>query len=528
MSTIVIIDDRVTNRRILSELASTIEDDAKVESFEDPLSALEWVEANTPDLVITDYKMPKIDGAEFVRRFRHLPFCFDVPVIVITIYEDREFRYQALEAGATDFLLSPVDHHEFRARSRNLLALRKQQQIIKTRAYSLEQKLAQDHRTLENVLHESRERLRGVIDAVPAMIYACDADQRYIFMNSYTARFLGVQPETAIGRTTREVLGEGLGKESEANDLKALNSGQILPAFEKVMTDAKGRGRVLLTSKCPIPDSTGRPTLVVTAALDITERKQAEAELLEAMEQTELANRAKTEFLANMSHELRTPLNAIIGFAQIMSKESLGPIGSPAYRDYASDINTSAVHLLGIINEILDLSKIEAGKMELNEDEVDVSTIVEDVTRITLPRAMDSKLELENHAPAGLPQLRADKVKLKQALLNLLGNSVKFTPPGGRVTIPAEVAADRSVRFSVSDTGIGMTAEEIPLAVSRFGQVEQALSRSYAGAGLGLSIVISLVELHGGTCQIDSEKGVGTTVTLCFPAERTVVQAKRG
>ena len=140
MPIIVIIDDRITNRRILSELATTIESEVQVESFDDPQAALDWVEENTPDLVITDYKMPHMDGAEFVRRFRHLPFCFDVPVMVITIYEDKEFRYKALEAGATDFLLSPVDHHEFRARSRNLLALRTQQQIIKNRAYSLEQK----------------------------------------------------------------------------------------------------------------------------------------------------------------------------------------------------------------------------------------------------------------------------------------------------------------------------------------------------------------------------------------------------
>jgi PAS domain S-box-containing protein len=528
MSTIVIIDDRITNRRVLSELASTIEDGAQVESFEDPIAALKWIENNTPDLVITDYKMPNIDGAEFVRRFRHLPFCFDVPVIVITIYEDREFRYQALEAGATDFLLSPVDHHEFQARSRNLLALRKQQQIIKNRAYSLEQKLAQDHRTLENVLHESRERLRAVIDAVPAMIYACDADQRFIFMNSYTARFLDVQPEVAIGQTSREVFGEALGKASETSDLRVLNSGEVLPAYENSMTDRNGRKRVMLTSKCPIPDTTGRATLVVTAALDITERKEAEAELMKAMQQAELANRAKTEFLANMSHELRTPLNAIIGFSQIMWNEALGPIGSPAYRDYATDINTSAVHLLGIINEILDLSKLETGKMELNEEELEVCAMIEDVVRIILPRATESKLQLQNLVPAGLPQLRADKVKTKQALLNLLGNSVKFTPPGGRITISAELTPDRCVKLSVSDTGIGMSAEEIPLATSRFGQVEDSLSRSYAGAGLGLSIVTSLIELHGGTCHIESEKGVGTTVSLCFPPERTVAQAKLG
>ena len=528
MSTIVIVDDRVTNRRILSELATTIEEGVEVESFENPVTALEWVENNTPDLVITDFKMPQIDGAEFVRRFRHLPFCFDVPVVVITIYEDREFRYRALEAGATDFLLSPVDHHEFQARSRNLLTLRRQQQIIKNRAYSLEQKLAQDHRTLEDVLYESRERLRAVIDAVPAMIYACDADQRLVFMNTYTARLWGASPEAAIGRTTQEVFGATYGKECQTLDITVLNTGEMLPAYERLITDAAGREKVMLTSKCPIPDRIGRATLVVTAAIDITERKRAEGELFEALQQADLANRAKSEFLANMSHELRTPLNAIIGFSQMMSNESLGPIGSPKYREYGSDINQSAVHLLGIIDEILDLSKIEAGKMELLEQEVDLQEVIGDVIRITRPRAKDAGLELRNLVTGMLPRLRGDKVKIKQILLNVMSNAVKFTPQGGQISINAQVASDRALEINVTDTGIGMSDDEIPLAVSRFGQVEGSLSRSYAGAGLGLAIVISLIRMHGGACLIDSEKNVGTTVTLRFPATRLLAEAKSG
>ena len=340
MSVIVIIDDRVINRRILSKLATTIESDAQVESFEKPLDALAWVEKNTPDLVITDFKMPEVDGAEFIRRFRHLPFCFDVPVMVITIYEDREFRYKALEAGATDFLLSPVDHHEFQVRSRNLLALRKQQQIIKNRAYSLEQKLAQDHQTLRAILHESQERLRAVIDAVPAMIYACDADQRFIFMNSFTARYYGISVESAIGQTPSAVFGPTMGRESQKRDLTVLNSGKSLGPFEKAVTNAEGQERVLLTTKSLLPERNG--ALVVTAAIDITERKHAEQELLTAIEKTELANRAKTEFLANMSHELRTPLNAIIGFSELMDSESLGPMTNPKYKEYVADINFSA------------------------------------------------------------------------------------------------------------------------------------------------------------------------------------------
>ena len=492
------------------------------------MAALAWLENNTPDLVITDYKMPNIDGAEFVRRFRHLPFCFDVPVIVVTIYEDREFRYRALEAGATDFLLSPVDHHEFQARSRNLLALRRQQQIIRNRAYSLEQKLSQDHRTLEDILHEGQQRLRAVIDAVPAIIYASDADHRLIFMNSYAAQHWGTAPETAIGRTAVEVFGDAHGRESQSLDLTVLNTGEILPAYERSVTDSSGLELVMLTTKSPIPDQTGRVAIVVTAALDITERKRAEGKLIGAMEEAELANRAKTQFLANMSHELRTPLNAIIGFSEMLSSESLGPIGSPRYQEYATDINSSAVHLLGIIDEILDLSKIESGKVELREEEIDLQGALSDVVGITRSRVLEAELELRNLAVGNLPYLFGDKVKIKQTLLNLLSNAVKFTPPGGRISLNAQVARNHAIEISVTDTGIGMSKDEIPLAMSRFGQVADSMSRSHTGAGLGLSIVTSLIKLHGGTCQIDSEKGKGTTVILQFPPQRTIAQAKHG
>ncbi|MHA1113320.1 MAG: response regulator, partial [Alphaproteobacteria bacterium] len=169
MSVIVVIDDRITNRNILTKLAALLEEGASVKAFPDPAEALIWSETNTPDLVVTDFKMPNMDGAEFVRRFRRLPFCFDIPVMVVTVYEDRHFRYKALEAGATDFLLSPIDHREFKVRARNLLTLRKQQQTIKKRAYFLERKLETTDRLRVQVQRESRERLLQVIDTVPAM-----------------------------------------------------------------------------------------------------------------------------------------------------------------------------------------------------------------------------------------------------------------------------------------------------------------------------------------------------------------------
>ncbi len=283
-STVVIVDDRVTNRRIMSELASVLEENLEVKSFEDPIAALAWVEDNTPDLVITDYKMPHIDGAEFVRRFRRLPLCFDVPVVVVTVYEDKEFRYRALEAGATDFLLSPVDHHEFWSRSRNLLALRRQQQIIKHRAYSLERMLAQSHRLHEETVNEIQERLRSVIDAVPAMIYATDADLRLVFLNSYAAALTGVARETAIGSSAESVFGEAFGRMSEASDLTLFTTGETPPPFEERLVDARNRARDMLTTKSALRDPGGRITHAVTAAIDITERKDAEAARRESEE----------------------------------------------------------------------------------------------------------------------------------------------------------------------------------------------------------------------------------------------------
>ena len=276
-TTIVIIDDRATNRRIMSELASVLEENLEVKAFEDPLAALAWIEDNTPDLVITDYKMPNIDGAEFVRRFRRLPLCFDVPVVVVTVYEDREFRYKALEAGATDFLLSPVDHQEFWSRSRNLLALRRQQQIIKHHAYSLERKLAQSHRLHEETVKEIQERLRSVIDAVPAMIYATDADLRLVFLNSYAAGLTGVAREAAIGSSAKGLFGEAFGRTSEASDFTLFSTGEAPPPFEERLVDAHNRVRDMLTTKSALRDPGGRITHAVTAALDITKLKNAEA-----------------------------------------------------------------------------------------------------------------------------------------------------------------------------------------------------------------------------------------------------------
>ena len=246
-----------------------------------------------------------------------------------------------------------------------------------------------------------------------------------------------------------------------------------------------------------------------------------------AMANSEIANRAKTEFLANMSHELRTPLNAIIGFAEIIKDEVLGPLENKQYWEYAKDIHESGRGLLGIINEILDVARIEAGERHLNEGVVVLSRLAGSCVEFMAPKIEEKNLNLKNQMEDADIEIMAEERAMKQIIINLLSNAVKFTPEGGRITLAYEAEAGQPLRLSITDTGAGMESADIEKALSAFGQIETAHSRSGSGAGLGLTLVNALVKLHGGTMEIFSQKGIGTTVTVQLPAKRFIGEAKK-
>jgi PAS domain S-box-containing protein len=269
---------------------------------------------------------------------------------------------------------------------------------------------------------------------------------------------------------------------------------------------------------------TETPPVFVAVIADITERKQAEEAIHAAKEQADVANRAKSEFLAAMSHELRTPLNAVLGFSEIMKEETLGPVGSVKYREYADDIHASGKHLLGLINDILDLSKIESGAEELHDDKIEVPELIHSALKLVGQRAGQEAVKLQVEISDQLPPLRADERKLKQILVNLLSNAIKFSDSGGEVALWAwcPMDSDSGHVFQIIDTGIGMAPEDIPKALSRFGQIDADLNRRYQGTGLGLPLTKALIELHGGTLDLQSHVGVGTIITVRFPVERIV------
>ena len=267
-----------------------------------------------------------------------------------------------------------------------------------------------------------------------------------------------------------------------------------------------------------------RSLFVVLVGLFLVEqlrrREHAEAELVKAKEAAEAANRAKSAFLANMSHELRTPLNAILGFSEIIKSGHFGP-QSDRYPVYAADIFTSGKHLLALINDILNLSKLEAGQMALDETQVDIRTIIDAAVNLVEGQARRGALQLSVIVADDVPSLWADERRLQQVVTNLLSNAVKFTPRRGRIRLSAAVTDD-GVAIAVSDTGIGMAPEDIPKALTPFGQVDNALSRKHEGTGLGLPLAKQLAELHGGTLTIESARDVGTTVTITLPPERMI------
>jgi len=279
MPLVMILDDRVTNRNIFARLASSIAEDVRVETYGEPEEALRNLD-EPPDLVITDYKMPGMNGAEFTRRFRMLPGCEDVPVIAITVYEERSFRLAALEAGATDFLLSPVDHAEFLTRARNLLQMRRQSLIIKSRAFHLERELQDSERHREQLLRDSRERLAQVIDTVPACVSAFDREGICIFLNSHAAARFGIDPALAIGRRADALFGGEAGARSISLDQMVFRSGNALPTYEEEFTDPSGgEACVWLTTKSPLRDGDSSIDAVLTSSLNITDRKKAERHL---------------------------------------------------------------------------------------------------------------------------------------------------------------------------------------------------------------------------------------------------------
>jgi PAS domain S-box-containing protein len=367
---------------------------------------------------------------------------------------------------------------------------------------------------------ETQHRL--IVDNLPVLISYLDMEQHILFCNATTEKWYGRPASEILGKTTGELFDSGLIEKTGPKVSRVLK-GEVVN-FQEFVRYPDGKSRYVDITYVPHKGDSRSDdvTAYFVLATDITEMKKIEADLVVAKEEAEQANRAKSEFLANMSHELRTPLNAINGYAQMVEMEPYGPVGSPRYLEYVSHIRESGDHLLDIIDDILDLTRIEAGKMLVVEETVDLGDITQSCLRFLDFRLAEKSLKITTPANDTWPALNADPRMVRQMLLNILSNAMKFSEPGSHIEITSQQTDETGLTISVQDSGIGMDETELVIAVERFGQIESSLSRSNEGTGLGLPLVQSQIELHGGTLTIQSEKGIGTRVSLVFPPERIV------
>lgn len=380
----------------------------------------------------------------------------------------------------------------------------------------------EERRRAERALAEAEKKYRLIVENAAGGLFQITPEGMYLNVNPAMARILGYASVEDLLRTVKNVNGPIYPDVQQRNKflIELTTLGQIF-GYECRVARRDGSQIWVSENVRVVRDEQNNILYLEGSMEDITKRKEAEIALREAKMQSDLASRTKTDFIANMSHELRTPLNAIIGFSEIMKDQVMGPLGQNLYIDYAKDIHKSGLGLLKIINEILDIAKIESGKRELREKAFDFGQALQSVLDQYQAKLREKKITLTSKITE-LPSVFGEETALKQAIGNIYSNAIKFSPQGGRVTIVTDYAADGGLHLSITDVGVGMTQKEIDTALSPFGQLENRHDRAASGTGLGLPLAKSILELHGGTIEITSQKGHGTTVLLSLPAPRVL------
>jgi len=539
-ATILIVEDETGVRLNLCRLLR----DAgyKVTGLKKGADALEIMQRNPFDVVITNVRLPDIDAMEILELAKEINP--DTAVIIITSTANIEKAVDAVSQGAFAYFVKPINPDEIKTVIANVL---KQQRLLQenkrlVEGLQLTNKLLieaneelriemTERKRMEEALKESEERYRSLVNNV----------KLGILRSTPLGRILEVNPATEeiTGYSRQELLKMNVSKLYVHIEEREALLQELALTKEKVVRELRWRKKdgtemVVLDTLVAVRDDTGKVLYFDAIIEDITKRKQMEEdlkeknrqlvkqqqELMEKTRELEVASQAKSEFLAHMSHELRTPLNVIIGFSELMLDEVPGKINNEQ-RQCLDDVLSSGKHLLELINEVLDLAKIESGTLKLRPTDVTLTDILEELRRTMTPILAPRKQSLDIEVEEGLPPIYADKGKLRQVFINLLGNATKFTPDGGKLKIEA-IRKDHSCQVSVVDNGIGIKKEDQEKLFEPFSQLDNPLTERKEGTGLGLALSKQIIEKHGGQIWIESEYGKGSRFTFTLPLATTI------
>ena len=497
--------------------------------------ALEEAERSKPDLIISDIVMPEMDGYELCRRVK-TDGLGDVPVILVTTLADPGDVIRGLECRADNFILKPYDEQYLLSRVQFVLMNRvmrrtepgglaveiffngQRHTITADRLQILNLLLStydaaiQRNKELTRTQEELRRTesfLNSLVDHIPLPITVKDArDLRYVRLNRACEELLGYSRAEMLGRTQRDFFPREVAELLIAKEREAIGARAIVEIPELEL-ETRGRGRRIMRSvRLPILDDTGVPQYLLSIGEDVTERKEAERALAAAKLEAERANRAKSDFLSRMSHDLRTPLNAILGFAQLLESDGL----TGDQRDSVRHILKGGEHLLELINEVLDLARIEAGHLSLSPEPVGVFDVVESIVSLIRPLAAQRSITIDDEAvrTCGGRHVVADRQRLRQVLMNLVSNAVKYNREGGRVQVTCERALEGRLQIKVADTGAGIPPDQLPMLFQPFERLGAA-ETDVEGTGLGLALSKALAEAMGGTLGVASAVDHGST-----------------
>lgn len=459
------------------------------------------------DIVATEYQLPDISGIDVARKLlKNNPFLL---ILLMTQKGCEEQIAEALSIGVDSYIIKD-DECRFLELIPSVITQ------MSVRGQRRQRLLKAEHDAQQNA-----RRYKAIVAASPVCIHEIDLDGKLTSMNPAGLKMMSVDDESEIYGLRYLDVPIDEDKQRIADLMTRAQQGEG-SAFEFRASGENGYIH-FASSFEPIRDESGKVIQLMGLTQDVTAQKMAEEEMKRARKEAEDANHAKSEFLASMSHDLRTPLNAIMGFSEMMSEKTFGPLGDEHYTQYVKDIHRSGKLLVSLINGILDLSKIEAGKYELTEDEQDIAKLIKGSLELNAMPAKARNIRLVEDIQSNLSSIFIDDRPVTQIFNNLLSNAIKFTPQGGKAVISARSDATGDLVVSVADNGIGMSEKDIEKALKPFEQASSISPRKHEGTGLGLYICCNLMRLMGGNLEIESKVDEGTTVVLRFPFTRNVL-----